>query len=69
MVHQFRPNFPHRYNDDGSYDSICTLCFQTVAKARIEIELSEHERNHKCHPVVLYQISQGRVPYRRAQTG
>jgi hypothetical protein len=48
MVHQYRPNFPHRFNADGSYDSICSLCRLAVATARIEAELSQHERNHKC---------------------
>jgi hypothetical protein len=48
MVHQYRPNFPHRFNADGSYDSICTLCRLAVATTRIEAELSQHEQNHKC---------------------
>jgi len=63
MVHQYRPNFPHRHNADGSCDSICTLCFQTVATARIEANLLHHEQSHKCSPFVLYQMSQGRIPY------
>ena len=48
MVHQYRPNFPHRFNADGSYDSICTLCHVAIATVRIEAELSQHEHNHKC---------------------
>ena len=50
MVHQYKPNFPHRFNADGSYDSICTLCRLTVATARIEAELSQFEHNHACNP-------------------
>jgi hypothetical protein len=58
MVHQYRPNFPHRFNADGSYDSICTLCHLTVATAKTEAHLLQHERSHKCDPVRLYQVSQ-----------
>jgi hypothetical protein len=60
MVQQFRPNFPHRLNADGAYDSICTLCRVTVASTRVEADLSQHERSHKCNPVRLYQLSQFR---------
>jgi hypothetical protein len=35
--------FPHRCNRDGSYDSMCTLCFATVASSETEEELSEAE--------------------------
>ena len=52
MVHQYKPNFPHRFNSDGSYGSICTLCRLTVATERTEAELCQHERNHKCNPCV-----------------
>jgi len=65
MVQQYSPNFPHRHNADGTCDSICTLCFQTVARSRIETDLSRHERNHKCDPDVLYQVGVGRIAYPR----
>jgi hypothetical protein len=58
MVHQYMSNFPHRFNADGSYDSICTLCHMTVAKAKVEAELFQHERTHRCSPIRLYQVSQ-----------
>ena len=57
MVHQFKPNFPHRLSADSSFDSICTLCLQTVATAKNEGELLQHERSHKCDPVRLYEAS------------
>jgi hypothetical protein len=60
MVHQFTPNFPHRLNADGSYDSVCTLCHLTVATAKVEAALSHYERSHKCDPVRIYEVS----PYR-----
>ena len=60
MVHQYRPNFPHRFNEDGSFDSICAECHITVATARSEAALSNYERSHMCDPVRLYQVSQYR---------
>ena len=46
---EFRPTFyPHRFNGDGSYDSICPRCFTSVAKVRVIAELAEYERNHIC---------------------
>jgi len=56
MVHQYRPNFPHRFNPDGLYVSICTLCHMTVAQTKIEAELPQHERSHKCSLVRLDQL-------------
>jgi hypothetical protein len=60
MVYQYRPNFPHRLNMNGSYASICTLCHTTIATAKIEVDLGQHERSHLCDPVRLYQVSQFR---------
>jgi hypothetical protein len=57
MVHQYKPNFPHRYNEGGSFDSICTLCHLTVATAKVEAALSLYERSHKCDPVRIYEVS------------
>jgi hypothetical protein len=48
--------FPHRHNSDGSYDSICTACFVTVASVRDEELLRGHELAHVCDPVNLYRI-------------
>ncbi len=47
--------FPHRRNRDGSYDSICTLCFTTVASSETEEELGEAEAKPICDRVILYQ--------------
>jgi hypothetical protein len=33
----------------------------TVAKVRVEAELSSFENSHKCNPIRLYQLSQ--YPY------
>ena len=60
MAALLRPHFPHRKNDDGSFDSICSVCYATVASADNESELPPHESMHKCDPVRMYQASQGR---------
>jgi len=52
MVYQYRPNFPRRFNADGSFDSICTLCRLPVAMGRSEADLSQYEQNHKCSPSI-----------------
>jgi hypothetical protein len=50
MGWQTRPHFPHRQNRDGSFDSICTICFATVATVIGESELARHEEAHICDP-------------------
>jgi ribosomal protein L40E len=42
------PDFPHRRNRDGTYDSICRRCAATVATAATEADLLAHEITHKC---------------------
>ena len=43
----------HRHNPDGSFDSICIICFATVAHVRHEGSLAEHERTHSCDEAIL----------------
>ena len=45
--------FVHRFNVDGTVDSICRQCFATVATARRESELLSQEDHHICEPDVL----------------
>jgi hypothetical protein len=40
--------WPRRLNRDGTTDSICPTCFQTIAHTRLEEELAEAERLHEC---------------------
>jgi hypothetical protein len=43
--------YAHRYNEDGSWDSICKKCFQTAAHVLsdgTEAELSAFEASHHC---------------------
>jgi hypothetical protein len=40
--------YSHRRNPDGSYDSMCPICFATVARSSVEAELTEQEASHVC---------------------
>jgi hypothetical protein len=56
-------SFPHRHNFDGSYDSICTKCYATVARAEKEESLSSSESTHVCHTMApLYLAREGPIP-------
>jgi hypothetical protein len=59
MLTQLKSGFPHRLNDDGSHDSICIGCFETVATAQNEWELVAYESAHVCDAGGLYSLSQG----------
>lgn len=50
MAAEFSPRakYAHRYNRDGTTDSICKECFMTVAKAIWEADLERAERVHQC---------------------
>jgi hypothetical protein len=50
------PYFPHRFNQDGMWESICSECFLTVAKAKIEKELEAHEKDHVCKGLDLKAV-------------
>jgi hypothetical protein len=41
-------SFARRHNIDYSIDSICVLCYQTIASSKIECELAPLEENHRC---------------------
>jgi hypothetical protein len=41
-------DYSHRKNRDGTVDSICLSCFQTIATAKNEESLSLHELLHRC---------------------
>ncbi len=48
MAESPRPTFPHRRNRDGTFDSICSQCFSTVATEGTEAELKKAEEDHVC---------------------
>jgi hypothetical protein len=43
--------YAHRRNYDGTLDSICKLCYLTVARAYRENDLLHLEVRHICQPV------------------
>ena len=45
--------FAHRFNADGTVDSICRECFSTVATAGRESELAVKEQAHSCDPQMV----------------
>jgi hypothetical protein len=40
--------FPHRKNPDGTYDSVCPWCYQTVDSQLVEADLHAQEILHVC---------------------
>ncbi len=51
--------FAHRRNRDGTYDSICTQCYATVASASNEEALSSPESAHACDRMAPYLANPG----------
>lgn len=51
-----RPKFVHRWNQDGTIDSICRECFVTVAASKREVDLDQSERLHVCDPWTVKQF-------------
>ena len=50
--------FPHRRNRDGSFDSICKRCFQTIASCMSETALAAAEKEHMCEgPPLLHSLA------------
>jgi hypothetical protein len=45
--------FSHRFNADGTVDSICRECFATVATVGSETELLAKEHLHSCNPQIV----------------
>ncbi len=50
MEHPTEPNFVHRTNGDGTFDSICLKCFMTVATVKYQVDLKNVECEHACDP-------------------
>ena len=51
--------FHHRNNGDGSFDSICTDCFLTVAIGADEGQLANHEATHICSATRRFAVAMG----------
>jgi hypothetical protein len=55
-----RSTFPHRKNEDGTVDSICPMCFRTVASCVAEWQLAKSEREHICEGHLTGSQARGR---------
>ena len=53
-------NYAHRCNADGSFDSICLHCLQTVASAPVDAALAENEMQHRCIALGLQSLEANR---------
>ena len=51
-------SYAHRRNEDGSYDSICRVCFAAVVRHKPESELAEYEKAHECDSSFLAERGQ-----------
>jgi hypothetical protein len=49
--------FVHRRNDDGTCDSICIICYRTVATAVDESALTVAEDRHVCRTEDLNRLA------------
>ena len=61
--------FAHRHNLDGSWDSICTKCFLTVASECGEDGLPMHERHHDCNSLIEARRDTTSIPERLRGAG
>jgi hypothetical protein len=48
MQPKITKHYAYRRNADNTVDSICLICFQTVATTKNESLLLEAEQSHKC---------------------
>jgi len=51
-----RKTFRHRFNQDGTFDSICLSCFQTIATTTYEDVLDALQEEHACADIDLYRV-------------
>jgi hypothetical protein len=51
------PIFSHHGNPDGTIDSICSLCFKTIATEATEADLRGAEEAHVCSGFELERIT------------
>jgi hypothetical protein len=59
MAYEQEESFSHRFNQDGSIDSICRRCFATVATVKSESELKRPEKDHVCDGWTLGKYGRG----------
>ena len=56
-THQDHWTFAQRLNPDGSFESICPVCFETVGRHEKEEDLLRAEHSHVCDPDGLGKLS------------
>ena len=56
-THQDHWTFSHRLNPDGSFSSICPVCFATVGREEKEADLVRAEHFHACDPDGLAKLA------------
>jgi hypothetical protein len=49
--------FTHRLNPDGSFESICPVCFETIGRQEREEDLLDTEHAHLCDPDALGKLA------------
>ena len=49
--------FTHRLQPDGSFSSICPVCFETVGREENELDLLPAEHSHTCDPDSLGKLA------------
>ena len=62
MTHTVSAAYAHRQNRDGSIDSICKTCFATIAQAKNELALTQHEWAHSCPEWIRSRVNLYLVP-------
>jgi hypothetical protein len=55
--------YPHRHNKNGTHDSICLICFATVATTLTEPELAVYNRRHICNQSLLSERRNFKPPH------
>ena len=45
--------YTHLRNEDGSYDSVCHACFESVARGKPKSKLKQFEKARECHSAFL----------------
>ena len=55
--------FVHRTNPNGTFDSICTQCFQTIANVKDETTLQKFEMEHVCDPHLVKRFKRSNSGY------
>jgi hypothetical protein len=64
-----QPRFPHRLNRDGSTDSICSVCYATIASSYDATTLAFEEYTHVCNPGRILDLARDLTPSRGTRIG